>query len=45
MTDRAGLDLLRMFHGFITMQALPSIFLIGVCGGEGRKGGLGGLEV
>lgn len=34
LTDRAGLDLLSMFHGFITMQALPSIFLIGVCGCE-----------
>lgn len=36
LTDRAGLDFLSMFHGFIIMQALPSIFLIGVCGGEGR---------
>lgn len=34
LTDRAGLDLPSMFHGFITMQALPSIFLIGVCGCE-----------
>lgn len=36
LADRAGLDLLSVFHGFITMQALPSIFLIGVRGGEGR---------
>lgn len=45
VTDTAGLDLPSVFHGFITMQALPSIFLIGVCGGEGRVGWGEGLKV